>query len=399
MNAIGSVDLEKRLNDDLAEYATKFYGAPEDERKYPESVEETYRTRYRRDRDRIIYCTAFRRLQYKTQVFVNYEGDHYRTRLTHSIEVEQLATSMARALRLNEELVSAIAYGHDLGHTPFGHAVEARLDDLMKDCGGFSHAVQSVKVVDKLAEYRPGDYPGLNLCWAVREGILKHTKFDNGHYQQHDCSDLLPNAPGSLEAQLVFHCDRIAYVSHDLDDAIRCGLLNEDDKKELRRIRTAAGLTDSKKFHVRDLIRMLTTDFMISSKERLEKAAHEKRLKSSNDARNWDEKESLLGFQKYESVFDDLRQYLSKSVYGHPYIAEADKKARNIIEILFERYAHNLDLLPQKTWKTMRDPECTCPRRVIVDHIAGMTDRYATEQFKKLHLFVPYPETRQAMNV
>ncbi len=230
-------ELEKRADELLAPYATKYQEAI---RPQYEEEEETYRTRFRRDRDRILYTTAFRRLQYKTQVFDNYMGDHYRTRLTHTLEVEQLATGIADALRLNRDLVSAISFGHDLGHTPFGHAVENVLKIILENRleGGFSHAIQGVRYVEYLA--RRKNKAGLNLCRQVTEGILKHNTdlLESGEYgeserKQWDCDHLKPTRPGSLEMQVCYWADIMAYLTHDLDDFYKSGLKDEAIKNDI----------------------------------------------------------------------------------------------------------------------------------------------------------------------
>ncbi len=218
--------LEKQEQEHLAPYAAK---SAESRGRHHNEPKHDYRTEFQRDRERIIHTTAFRRLEYKTQVFVNYEGDHYRTRLTHTIEVVQIARGIARALKLNEDLAEAIALAHDLGHTPFGHNGEAVLNKLMKDHGGFEHNRQSLKVVESLEKRYP-DFPGLNLTYELREGILKHeTIYDNPLYP----ADLFPSERGTLECQVVNVADEITYTCHDVDDGLRSGLISFDDLKGL----------------------------------------------------------------------------------------------------------------------------------------------------------------------
>ncbi|HHV92944.1 MAG TPA: deoxyguanosinetriphosphate triphosphohydrolase [Firmicutes bacterium] len=302
-------------------------------RTYPEPACEV-RTVFQRDRDRLLHSKAFRRLMGKTQVFISPVGDHYRTRLTHTLEVAQISRTVARALRLNEALTEAIALGHDLGHTPFGHAGEAALDALLK--GGFRHNEQSLRVVD-LVETYSDDHPGLNLTYEVRNGILCHT----GDEQ-----------PATLEGAVVRICDRVAYINHDIDDAIRAGLLTEEDLPE--ECRTVLGR---------------------SRKERIDTMV--KDLINSS----WEKSEIRMSPQVGRAT-DILREFLFERIYLAPRAAEQKEKIQRLITALFEYYMDNPEKLPEQFRKGSEDDL----QLVVADYIAGMTDRYALAEFEKLFL-------------
>jgi len=356
-------------------------------RKYVEP-EHPYRTPYQRDRDRIIHCAAFRRLEYKTQVFVNHEGDYYRTRLTHSLEVSQIARTIAKALALNEGLTEALALSHDLGHTPFGHAGEEILNRLMKGHGGFNHNLHTLKIVDELEERYPG-FPGLNLTWETREGIVKHTtRFDKARIPP----ELAPREAPTLEAQIVDIADEIAYDNHDLDDGLTSGLLSEaklNDVPLWGRMRAeiegrypdiSEGL---KKYQIiRKLIALLVDDCIAESRRRL--AAE--RIRSAADAKRHPGR--LIDFsRKVKKIREPLRDFLKTELYQHSRVNRMSDKAKRFIEEIFRAYIKNTDMLPQE----QRDKIAVkkIDRYVVVcDYIAGMTDRYALDEHKKL--FDPY---------
>lgn len=294
------------------------------------------RTCFQRDRDRIIHSKAFRRLKHKTQVFLSPEGDHYRTRLTHTLEVSQISRTIARALRLNEDLTEAIALGHDLGHTPFGHCGEEALDDVHE--GGFRHNEQSLRVVDFLAEGSNGRN-GLNLTKEVRDGILNHTG---------------PDLPFTLEGKIVKLCDRIAYINHDIDDAIRAGVLTMDLFDEP--VFDLIGKTHSKR------INTLILDVISISN-------------GTNDIRMSSE---------ISKAFLNLRQYMFEHVYLNPEAKKEEKKARMIVKSLYEYYLAHPEALPQERLEMYEEGH---GNDAIKDYIAGMTDRYAVTKYK--NIFIP----------
>ncbi|MBI4335993.1 MAG: deoxyguanosinetriphosphate triphosphohydrolase [Candidatus Omnitrophica bacterium] len=376
----------KAVNESLATYAMK--SSASRGRAYKEE-EHAYRSAYQRDRDRIIHSTAFRRLEYKTQVFVNHEGDYYRTRLTHTLEVAQIARSIARALRLNEDLVEAIALAHDLGHTPFGHAGERALRELMRDHGGFDHNMQGLRVVDMLEEKYP-DFPGLNLTWEVREAICKHvTAYDNPVFS--NVKEFEPNLKPTLEAQVVDVSDEIAYDNHDIDDGITSGLLKEEGlckdvpiwSQISNRIKMDhAKLTPQirKYLIVRSLINMQVTDLIENSLKNLKKNA----VKNVADARR--SKIRLIAFSApIVKKRLPLRDYLQKNLYQHYRVVRMSDKAVRFISDLFGLYVSKPEELPPTSHGRIKKDGV---HRAVCDYIAGMTDRYALDEYKKL--FDPY---------
>jgi dGTPase len=383
-------------------------------RRYPEKSH-PYRGIYQRDRDRIIHSTAFRRLEYKTQVFVNHEGDHYRTRLTHTLEVSQIGRSIARAMQLNEDLVEAISLAHDLGHTPFGHSGEEVLNVLMKEHGGFDHNLQGVRVVDYLEERYP-DFKGLNLSWEVREGILKHTTdFDYAgnislknprknksetvenagmpdNYAGISLKELNPQSPTILETQVVDIADEIAYDNHDLDDGLNSKLLSVDElqkfglwKKAIKIVRDRyPGLKSRDKLFRSQIIRFLidaqVNDILSTSVIKIRTLG----LKSVNDVRKYPGR--IIGFSKEMAALrKPLRKYLIDNLYHHYRVIRMADKARRFIEELFKVYARRPEQLPTSSRDRLSKDDYY---RVICDYIAGMTDRYALEEYKKL--FEPF---------
>lgn len=348
--------------------------------------EHPYRSAYQRDRDRVIYSTAFRRLEYKTQVFVNHEGDHYRTRLTHTLEVTQIARTIARALRLNGELVEAIALAHDLGHTPFGHSGEDALRDLMASHGGFEHNSHGLRVVDKLEKIYPG-FPGLNLSYEVREGIIKHsTTFDRARVP----SVFENMGTPLLETQVVDMADEIAYDTHDLDDGLTSGLVAEKELEKIAiwaRIYAAvkkkcpgAGKKVVKSQIIRGLIDMQVTDLIKNTECSIEK----RKIKSPADVRKIPEK--VVRFSReIEELRKPLRNFLMKNLYTHYRVIRMAKKAERIIRSLFKVYCENPEQLPPSPAAELKKD---AKETVVSDYIAGMTDRYALEEYKKF--FDPY---------
>jgi len=354
-------------------------------RKFKEK-EHSYRSIYQRDRDRIIHSAAFRRLEYKTQVFVYHEGDYYRTRLTHTIEVAQIARTIAKALRLNEDLVEAIALAHDLGHTPFGHAGEDALNSLMKKHGGFNHNNQTLKIVDVLEERYP-DFKGLNLTWEVREGIAKHsTKYDKVAKIKEFQSNKMP----TLEAQVVDISDEIAYDNHDLDDGITSGLIDEESLSNLS-LWKEANLNIERRFNnidqktkkyqiIKFLINMFVTDLIEESKMNISSL----KVSSVKDVRN--SKKKIISFsKKVVQKRKQLRTFLHSNLYEHYRVIRMADKAKRFIEDLFNIYIKKPQALPDESQLKLKTEN---KHKVVCDYIAGMTDRRALEEHKIL--FDPY---------
>jgi len=367
----------------LADYAMK---SCDTRGRVHKEEEHPYRSVYQRDRDRIIHSAAFRRLEYKTQVFVNHEGDYYRTRLTHTIEVAQIARTIAAALRLNVDLTEAIALAHDLGHTPFGHSGEDAMNELMAKHGGFNHNYHGLRVVDLLEDRYP-DFPGLNLSWEVREGIIKHSSaFDKSV----KIKDLAPKEMPTLETQVVDIADEIAYDNHDLDDGITSGLLREDDlakltiwtniSKEIDR-KYAKILPDKRKYLlIRSLINMQVTDLI----QETEKIINKLKPKTCIQIKRLDKK--IVAFSKpLQTLREPLRKFLMENLYNHYHVIRMSSKAKRFIQQLFNIYVKNPRQLPPHIQKNI---DRYGVRRVVCDYIAGMTDRYALDEYKKL--FDPY---------
>jgi dGTPase len=370
---------------DLAPYAAK--SSESRGRKYHEDFKDD-RPAFERDRDRIIHSSAFRRLEYKTQVFVNHEGDYYRTRLTHSLEVAQIAKGIARRLRLNEDLTESIALAHDLGHTPFGHSGERALDRMMHNKGGFEHNLQSLRVVDVLEDKYPG-FPGLNLTWETREGLVKHSsQCDN---PLPDCGDeYSPGTVPTLEAQIINIADEIAYNNHDIDDALEAGFISFEQlrmvdlcREMIKRVeRKYSALSGTKMKHqtISALIGYLIHD-VVSNAERM---ITDYRVSSSEDIRAANA--VMIGYSALvEQQSRELKEFLDNHVYRHYKVERMRIKAERYVSILFETYRDNPSLLPGKYQERVGEGEC---ERVICDYIAGMTDRYALDEYKKL--FEPY---------
>jgi len=356
-------------------------------RAHPEP-EHPYRSAFQRDRDRIIHTTAFRRLEYKTQVFVYYEGDYYRTRLTHTIETAQIARTLARALMLNEDLVEAISLAHDLGHTPFGHAGEETLNELMKEHGGFNHNRQSLRIVEHLEERYPG-FRGLNLTWEVREGIIKHVT----EYDRADAAGYEPDKAATLEAQVVNVADEIAYITHDLDDGLRSGLLHPDALKGIALWEEALemiggmkeGFSDmTRHCLIRRLIDMEVTDVIEETCRRLKAYA----IRSPQQAREVGT--DIVGFSPSMTARNrELKDFLFQHLYCHYRVMRMAAKARRLITELFRAYVEDPSQLPLSTQARLKRGEEL--HRVVCDYIAGMTDRYALEEYRKL--FDPMEKT------
>jgi dGTPase len=351
-----------------------------------------HRTEYQRDRDRIVHSTAFRRLVYKTQVFVNHEGDLYRTRLTHSLEVAQIARSVARALRLNEPLAEAVCLAHDLGHTPFGHAGQDALNECMREYGGFEHNLQSLRVVDELEE-RYAEFPGLNLTFEVREGILKHCSAANARTLGELGERFLQRRQPSLEAQLSNLADEIAYNNHDVDDGLRAGLIAIDDLREIaifrRQFDTVAGrypqLGGRRLVHevVRRMIDFLVNDLIDASSQSVAAAA------PSSVAEVRARSEPLLRFSdEVRAEHLELKRYLRDQLYRHYRVLRMTNKARKVVRDLFEVMLEDVDLMPTEHQAAARRLEAegggSGRARAVADYIAGMTDRFAILEHRRL---------------
>ena len=346
--------------------------------------EHTYRTAFQRDRDRIVHCSAFRRLEYKTQVFVYHEGDYYRTRLTHTLEVAQIARSAARALGLNEDLSEAISLAHDLGHSPFGHSGEKVLNELMKDYGGFEHNKQSLRIVDHI-ENRYPEFRGLNLTYEVREGIAKHkTEYDDPAFEEFGASSPI------LEAQIVDYSDAIAYNSHDLDDGITSEMIDMESLKEVRiweenyrRIKQEFNDISPNilKYQiVRAIINQQVTDLVGQTRKNIFRYG----ISSTDDVRNASER--ISSFSDGMKLMDrELKDFLKENLYAHYRVKRMEDKAGSFIRELFDAYFKKVELLPPNVQKDLKIEK---KERLICDYIAGMTDRFAIQEYKKL--FDPY---------
>ena len=341
------------------------------------------RSEFQRDRDRIIHSGAFRRLEYKTQVFVNHEGDLFRTRLTHSIEVAQIGRSIARRLALNEDLAEAISLAHDLGHTPFGHAGQEALNACMKDHGGFEHNLQSLRVVDVLEE-RYAAFDGLNLCFETREGILKHCSLENAAKLDEVGERFLNNRRPSMEAQIANLADEIAYNNHDVDDGLRSGLITLEQLTSVRlfaghlnEVRTSyPNLAERRVVHetVRRMINTLVTDLIAQTEQNIR--AHSPQ--SVDDVRT---APPIVAFsaQMYE-LNRELKAFLRTHLYRHFRVMRMTAKARRIIGDLFNAFIEDSRLLPPQF-----NPEAESMRaRSVADYIAGMTDRYAIREHRRI---------------
>ncbi len=371
-------ELEKQEERSLATYAMK--SGQSRGRAHPEEAH-PYRTDFQRDRDRIIHSTAFRRLEYKTQVFVSHEGDHYRTRLTHTMEVAQISRSIARALNLNEDLSEAIALVHDLGHTPFGHAGEDTLNQIMKDHGGFEHNRQTLRVVDLLEEKYP-DFPGLNLTYEVREGIMKHeTSYDHPIPVEFN-----PEERATLECQLVSVADEIAYYCHDLDDGLASDLLKEEDLSQIKLwsdlardlSRKYSRLSSSQRRH--QMVRMLINFQVSDIIQETEKAVDRYQVASPQDVRQA-EKNVIRFSDSIKKLNSQLREFLFDRMYRHYRMIRMADKARRIITQLFEAYLEDSYQLPPSFRQRLQHED---KMQLICDYIAGMTDRFALQEYKKL---------------
>jgi dGTPase len=377
-------ELEELETQTLAPYAMR--SAQSRGRRVAEP-EHLLRTAFQRDRDRIIHSAAFRRLEYKTQVFVNHEGDYYRTRLTHTLEAAQVTRTIARALGLNEDLAEAVALAHDLGHPPFGHAGERALQRLMEPYGGFDHNAQGLRTVDWI-EVRYPDFRGLNLTFEVREGIVKHSNFK----ERPAAAEFDPVLYPCLEAQLVDFADEIAYLAHDVDDGVTAGMLTDADLSQSRLFAEAADAAraacvgaDAKTVRYQTVIRLIdamASDLVHHTDRELDKAG----AGSVGAVRHAGR--SLAGFSPaMDAMLDEMRAIMRERLYRHYRVSRMAAKAARVIEQLFQAYMSDPEQMPGHVLaRVRRDGEEQA--RVVADYIAGMTDRFALQEYSKL--FDPY---------
>ena len=342
--------------------------------------EPEYRTAFQRDRVRILHTTAFRRLEYKTQVFINYEGDYFRTRLTHTLEVAQIGRTLARALGGNEDLVESICLAHDLGHAPFGHSGEVALARLMKDLGGFDHNKQSLRIVTELEQRYP-EFPGLNLTWEVREGMVKH----ESEYDISDAREYNPDLRGNLETQIANVADELAYTTHDLDDGLRSGMLSPhmldgislwEILRETYRWR-GPNLDDMERHRmIRQLVGLLVTDLVECTDQNLRESAAKSALEIQKLKYN------VVGYsEEMQRRNRELKDFLYKNLYRHFRVVRMQVKAEKLITDLFQAYRSEPLMMPTSARNLT---EKRGLERTICDYIAGMTDRYAIEEHEKL---------------
>ena len=378
---IRRAELERREEATLAPFAMR--NSRSRGRVYPED-EHAYRTAYQRDRDRIIHTTAFRRLEYKTQVFVYSEGDHYRNRLTHSIEVAQIGRTLARALGCNEDLNEAICLAHDLGHPPFGHTGETTLNSLMASHGGYDHQKQTYRIITEL-ERRYPEHPGLNLTYEVREGVVKH----DTSYDVVDARDYCPDEKGTLECQLSNLADEIAYNTSDLDDGLRAGILKAGAVLELalaRRVVAGLGISggveldDELTRHrfIRRLVGIEVSDAIAATSAGLE----QQNIESLDDLRRLPENVACYSAELAEEN-QALKSFLYNNFYRHYRVVRMASKANRIVRRLFDAFVTEPEQLPPATQERIT----TQPgglHRVVCDYIAGMTDRFAVLEYKRL---------------
>ena len=356
-------------------------------RRYQEPKPE-YRTEYQRDRDRVIHSTAFRRLVYKTQVFVNHEGDLYRTRLTHSLEVTQIARTIAHALYLNETLVEAIALSHDLGHTPFGHAGQDSLNDCMNEHGGFEHNLQSLRVVDEL-EVKYAEFSGLNLSFETREGILKHCSIKNARELGDVGERFLKGEQFSLEAQVANIADAIAYNNHDVDDGLRSGFISIDQLREQQLFQKyyEETLKQYSKIENRQL-RYETIRRMINAQVNDLISTTNNRLKELN-------LDSIDAVRKHSSPIVDFsdvmleqhiefKSFLMKNLYRHEKVLEMTSQAKAVIELLFQQYMEQPKKMSEEFYQKALMCKYKNKARIVADYISGMTDRFAIHEHERL---------------
>jgi len=360
-------------------------------RRFPEPTPR-FRSEFQRDRDRIIHCNAFRRLVYKTQVFVNHEGDLYRTRITHSLEVAQIGRTVARALRINETLTEAICLAHDLGHTPFGHAGQDALNECMREYGGFEHNLQSLRVVDELEE-RYASFSGLNLTFECREGILKHCSVQNARKLGDVGERFIKRAQPGLEAQLSNLADAIAYNNHDVDDGVRAGLINIDELREVRVFSRFHAVVTSqfpdaparRQLYetIRRMVDYLVSDLIVSSERNIATAQVD-----HIDAVRAQSRPLVVLSDEVLSEHQELKRFLRARLYNHPKVRQVMDEAIDTLKRLFEAYLQDPSRLPPEhqalVQRANSDGGPAARARVVADYVAGMTDRFAYGECSRL---------------
>tara|TARA_B110000008_G_scaffold254582_1_gene270614 strand:+ start:1581 stop:2732 length:1152 start_codon:yes stop_codon:yes gene_type:complete len=378
--------MHNNIENNLASYALKSKDSKG--REYKEEIPKL-RTEFQRDRERIIHSTAFRRLEYKTQVFVNHEGDMYRTRLTHTIEVAQISRAASRALMLNEDLTEAISLAHDLGHTPFGHAGQDILNKCMKDFGGFEHNIQSLRVIEKL-ENKYASFSGLNLCFETREGILKKCSKTRAKDLGEVGRRFIDKKQSSLEAQLTNVCDEIAYNNHDIQDGVKAKKIFIEQLETLPIffnqmkivLKKYPKLSGSKIINetVRLIINLLINDLIGNSNENI----INKKIINSDDVRNCDS--LVIGFSDEIKMLNmELKRFLYSNLYKHPDVIKMTDQANLVIENLFSAYMNDIKLIPNDYIQyNLLKINSGFKERVICDYIAGMTDRFAQLEYTKI---------------
>ena len=378
--------MHNNIENNLASYALKSKDSKG--REYKEEIPKL-RTEFQRDRERIIHSTAFRRLEYKTQVFVNHEGDMYRTRLTHTIEVAQISRAASRALMLNEDLTEAISLAHDLGHTPFGHAGQDILNKCMKDFGGFEHNIQSLRVIEKL-ENKYASFSGLNLCFETREGILKKCSKTRAKDLGEVGKRFIDKKQSSLEAQLTNVCDEIAYNNHDIQDGVKAKKIFIEQLETLPIfsnqmkivLKKYPKLSGSKIINetVRLIINLLINDLISNSNENI----INKEIINSDDVRNCDS--LVIGFSDEIKILNmELKKFLYSNLYKHPDVIKMTDQANLVIENLFSAYMNDMKLIPNDYIQyNLLKINSGFKERVICDYIAGMTDRFAQLEYTKI---------------
>ena len=377
------------MNQPLASYAA--IDEQSRGRRFPEPAPR-FRTEFQRDRDRIIHCNAFRRLVYKTQVFVNHEGDLYRTRITHSLEVAQIGRTVARALRINETLTEAICLAHDLGHTPFGHAGQEALNECMREYGGFEHNLQSLRVVDELEE-RYASFSGLNLTFECREGILKHCSAQNARKLGDVGERFLNRTQPGLEAQLANLADAIAYNNHDVDDGVRAGLINVDELRDVRvfaQFHAAAleeypAVTPRRLLYetIRRMVDYLVSDVIMNSQRNIDAA----RVDHIDAVRS--QSKPLIGLSdQVLEEHQELKRFLRTKLYNHPKVREVMDEASETLKLLFGKYLEDPSRLPKEhqslVHRAKAEGGMAARARVVADYVAGMTDRFAYSEKSRI---------------
>lgn len=373
-------ELETIENEILMPYAVK---SKDTQGRQHKEQEHSYRTIFQRDRDRILHSSAFRRLEYKTQVFVNHVGDYYRTRLTHTLEVAQIARTIAKTLGVNEDLTEAISLAHDLGHTPFGHAGQDVMARLMKADGGFEHNKQSFRIVTFLEAPYP-EFRGLNLSYELLEGIMKHVT----EYDLPDGNSLVKKGYPSIEAQIANIADAIAYNNHDVDDGLKSGFLHLGDLKDIELWEThfQEVKTNHKdqifKRQVRLTVKKMINELVTDLIENTEKEIQERKIKTIEDVK--ENGKGLVDFSpRVKEKLSQLKKFLFKKLYRHYKVERMTEKAERILSDLFFAYSKNPNIIPPNFKITYEESDDTI-ERIVCDYLAGMTDRFALDEYAKL---------------